>query len=210
MFWAISSPDLVNLQGRRLIHETTEGQRLDDARVKDLTGGDSITGRVPSASEAVTFYPTLKLVMAGNYAPIVTDDGQGFWRRVVLITFSQRFSEQSKDPQLLAALKRQSSGILNLLLTGLRQWRDGGLNFPASMTNATREYQREQDVIGEWLESNTESCPHSTVRKKPLYDNYKNWALDCGLYPLSQQRWSRKLTARGLASLSLTGGRFRG
>ena len=199
-----ASPDLVSLQGRRLIYcnETTEGQRLDDARVKDLTGGDTITGRVPYASEAVTFYPTHKLVMAGNYAPIVTDDGQGFWRRVVLINFSQRFSEQSKDPQLLAKLKRESSGILNLLLTGLRQWRDDGLNLPASMTNATREYQREQDVIGEWLESNTELCPHSTLRKQPLYDNYKNWALDCGLHPLSQQRWSRKLTDRGLTTLS--------
>jgi len=199
-----ASPDLVSLQGRRLIYcnETTEGQRLDDARVKDLTGGDTITGRVPYASEAVTFYPTHKLVMAGNYAPIVTDDGQGFWRRVVLINFSQRFSKQSKDPQLLAKLKRESSGILNLLLTGLRQWRDSGLNLPASMTNATREYQREQDVIGEWLESNTESCPHSTVRKQPLYDNYKNWALDCGLHPLSQQRWSRKLTDRGITTLS--------
>jgi putative DNA primase/helicase len=199
-----ASPDLVSLQGRRLIYcnETTEGQRLDDARVKDLTGGDTITGRVPYAAEAVTFFPTHKLVMAGNYAPIVTDDGQGFWRRVVLINFSQRFSEQSKDPQLLDKLKRESSGILNYLLAGLKQWRDGGLNLPDSMTHATREYQREQDVVGEWLESNTEECPHSIIRKQALYENYKLWAMDCGLHPLSRQRWSRKLTDRGLQTLS--------
>lgn len=198
------SADLVSLQGRRLIYcnETTEGRKLDDARVKDLTGGDTITGRAPHATAAITFYPTHKLVMAGNYAPIVTDDGQGFWRRVVLINFGQKFSEESKDPQLLDKLKRESSGILNLLLAGLRQWRDGGLNLPPSMTNATREYRQDQDVFGEWLESNTEQCQHSTVTKKPLYENYKNWALDCGLEPLSQQRWSRKLTDRGFVTLS--------
>ena len=135
------SADLVSLQGRRLIYcnETTEGRKLDDARVKDLTGGDTITGRAPHATAAITFYPTHKLVMAGNYVPIVTDDGQGFWRRVVLINFSQKFSEKTKDPQLLDKLKRESSGILNLLLAGLRQWRDGGLNLPPSITNATRE-----------------------------------------------------------------------
>ncbi len=51
------SADLVSLAGRRLIYcnETTDGQRLDDARVKELTGGDTITGRVPYASQAV--YP---------------------------------------------------------------------------------------------------------------------------------------------------------
>jgi phage/plasmid-associated DNA primase len=91
-----------------------------------LTGGDTITGRVPYASEAVTFYPTHKLVMAGNYAPIVTDDGQGFWRRVVLINFSQRFSEQSKDPQLLAKLKTRVVWHLELAVNRLetvaRRW----------------------------------------------------------------------------------------
>lgn len=197
------SADLVSLQGRRLIYcnETTEGKKLDDARVKDLTGGDTITGRAPHATAAITFYPTHKLVMAGNYVPIVTDDGQGFWRRVVLINFNQRFSEESKDPQLLDKLKRESSGILNLLLAGLRQWRDGGLNLPPSITNATREYQQDQDILGEWLQSNTEQCPNSAVTKKPLYENYKNWALDCGLQPLDQSRWSRKLTARGFVTL---------
>jgi hypothetical protein len=36
------------------------------------------------------------------------------------------------------------------------------------MTNVSRDYQREQDALGELLESNSESSPPSTVQKRPL------------------------------------------
>jgi putative DNA primase/helicase len=97
-----ASPDLVQLQGRRFIYanETTEGRFLDDARVKDLTGGDTITGRLPYAKAAISFAPTHKLVIAGNHAPIVTDDSDGLWRRMILMKFTQKFEGDACDRDL--------------------------------------------------------------------------------------------------------------
>ena len=40
------SPDIVSLKGRRFVYanETEEGRRLAEARIKDLTGGDTLSG----------------------------------------------------------------------------------------------------------------------------------------------------------------------
>jgi putative DNA primase/helicase len=54
------SADIVALKGPRFVYanETEEGHRLASARVKDMTGGDTLTGRVPYGAAPITFCPT--------------------------------------------------------------------------------------------------------------------------------------------------------
>ena len=97
------SPEIVALKGRRFVYanETEEGRRLADARVKDLTGGDTLTGRVPYGKADITFSPTHKLFIVGNHKPEITDTSSGMWRRVVLVPFDQTIPEAKRDPYLL-------------------------------------------------------------------------------------------------------------
>lgn len=62
------SPDIVSLRGRRFVYanETEEGGRLAEVRIKDLTGGDTLTGRVPYGKADITFRPTHKLFIVGT------------------------------------------------------------------------------------------------------------------------------------------------
>ena len=61
------SGEIARLQGARLVigSETTEGGRLAESRIKDLTGGDTMTGRFLYC-ESFDFKPALKLWMFGN------------------------------------------------------------------------------------------------------------------------------------------------
>ena len=112
------SPDIVSLKGLRLAfaNETEEGRRLAEARVKDLTGGDTLTGRVPYGKADIAFRPTHKLFVVGNHKPEITDTSLGMWRRVRLIPFDQTIAEAKRDPKLLETLKGEGAGILNVLL----------------------------------------------------------------------------------------------
>lgn len=195
-----ASPDLVSMHGRRFIYcnETTDGQRLDDARIKELTGGDTITGRIPYALEAVEFQPSHKLVIAGNHAPIVVDDGHELWRRMIVFPFSETIDPKSVDPNLLAKLQAEGAGILNVLLMGLSDWQQGGLQVPATLDRATNKYKADMDVVGEWLTEQCKVAPGLTESKKRLYGNYRFWCSENGYAPLSQKRFSRKLTDRNL------------
>ena len=193
-----ASPDLVSLAGRRLIYcnETTEGKRLDDARVKELTGGDTITGRVPYAIQAVSFRPTHKLVMVGNHAPIIQDDSYGMWRRIKLIPFTQKFKEGDPgfDPDLLDKLKAENAGILNLLLAGFADFQKSGIQAPQSLEDATNVYRSEQDLLEQWIAENCTVSPTVSAKKDNLYSDYECWCRESGVMAISRPRFSRKLT----------------
>jgi putative DNA primase/helicase len=200
---ASASPDLLALQGRRLVYcnETTEGQRIDDARVKDMTGGDTITARA-LYQDPVSFRPTHKLVVSGNHAPIVSDNGEGFWRRVKLFEFTQRFEGKDDDKELLTKLQQESSGVLNLLLTSLKIWNESGLPEVKALTDATNNYRSDQDLIQDFLSSETATGAKLSIRKDRLYGKYKVWADDSGVRALSRQRFSRKITDKGYITSS--------
>jgi putative DNA primase/helicase len=172
---------------------------LDDARVKEMTGGDTITGRLPYATQAVSFTPTHKLMMVGNHAPIIQDDSYGMWRRIKLIPFTKQFKESDPgfDPQLLDKLKRESSGILNLLLRGFSEFQKAGMQTPTSLEDATNVYRNEQDLLEQWINENCTISPTVSDTKERLHSDYKSWCDTCGVVALSRQRFSRKLTDKG-------------
>ena len=193
------SPDIVSIKGRRMIYanETEENRRLADARVKDLTGGDTLTGRVPYGKENITFPPTHKLFIVGNHRPRIQDNSTGMWRRVVLIPFNETIPEERRDRHLLEKLKAEGQGILNWGVAGLRQWRDNGLNVPPAIRASTAEYRDEQDILGEFLADVCTTGGGLSVPKKDLYEAYKEWAEDNGNMQMTKNTLSRKLGERG-------------
>jgi len=69
------------------------------------------------------------------------------------------------------------------------------------MTRATQQYRDDQDLFCQWLEDNCAIDSSSTTSKEDLYRNYKWWSESCGVRPLARQRFSRRLTERGLKTL---------
>ena len=193
-----AAPDLLRLQGKRLVfcNETKEGQRLDDARVKDLTGGDTITGRPLYSNNNISFRPTHKLVVVGNYHPTVSDDSHGFWRRVVLYPFSVCIPEEQQDKGLLDKLILEGPGILNYLLEALKIYFANGLEIPKTLSKATQEYRTEQDMVQQFLDDKCVTAPDKTITKQALYSKYTLWCSLNGFHALSSNRFSRKLSAK--------------
>jgi integrase len=97
--------DLAALDGRRYVtaSETNDGTRLNESRIKALTGCDPITARFLHG-EFFTFRPQAKFWLAVNHKPIVRDDSYGFWRRIRLIPFTETFPV---TPGLAVALRAE-------------------------------------------------------------------------------------------------------
>jgi putative DNA primase/helicase len=193
------SPDIVSLKGRRFVYanETEEGRRLAEARIKDMTGGDTLTGRMPYGKADITFQPTHKLVIVGNHKPEITDNSHGMWRRVLLIPFEQTIPEAKRDPRLVETLKTEGSGVLNWMLAGLREYQRNGLQVPEKIKGATAAYRDEQDIIGEWIAENCGTGPSCSAQKSGLYLDYVSWTGSNGHRPCSQTKLTRRLNERG-------------
>jgi len=172
------SPDIVALKGIRFAYanETEEGRRLAEARVKELTGGDTLSGRVPYGKADIAFQPSHKLVLAGNHKPEIADMSYGMWRRVLLVEFGQTIPEAQRDPHLLDKLKAEGAGILNWMLDGYREWRRNGLQVPPVIAQATAAYRDEQDIIGDWIAERCDMTAASLTPKGDLHADYAHWA----------------------------------
>ena len=84
-----------------------------------------------------------------NHKPVIKGKDHGIWRRIKLIPFTTRITDDKRDPYLEQKLLAEKSGILNWLIEGLLRWRREGLAVPAVITNATDEYR------GRWTLSET-------------------------------------------------------
>ena len=193
------SPDIVALKGVRLAYasETEEGQRFASARIKELTGGDTLSGRVPYGRAAVSFQPTHTLVIVGNHKPEISDMSDGMWRRVRLVGFGKTIAPEQRDSHLLEKLKSEGAGILNWMLAGLRRFDKVGLSVPDIVRRATDEYRGDMDIIADWIGERCDAGPHCSARKTDIYRDYSTWAESNGYKPLGQSRLTRRLNDRG-------------
>ena len=121
--------DLAALADRRLVTsaETGENTRLNEARLKMLTGSDPVTARFLHR-EFFTFTPLAKFVLAVNHKPKIRDYSQGFWRRVRLVPFEARFEGAADDKHLEEKLSAELPGILAWALRGHESGEPVGLN----------------------------------------------------------------------------------
>lgn len=192
------SPDIVSLKGMRFVYanETEEGRKLADARIKDMTGGDTLTGRVPYAKTDITFAPTYKLALVGNHKPEISDTSHGMWRRILMVLFEVTIPEGQRDGKLLEKLKYEGAGILNWALLGLRKYLKDGLAIPKEIEAATTTYRDEQDIVGEWIRECCATGPSLKMKKDEAYLSYQMWCDRSGHRPMAKGRLTHRLSDR--------------
>lgn len=170
--------DLAALVGRRYVTaaETNDGTRLNEARLKALTGGDPITARFLHA-EFFTFRPAAKFWLQFNHKPVVRDNSYGFWRRIRMIPFTQSFPvDGSLEPTLMA----EAPGVLAWMVRGCLEWQERGLGAPAVVHEATNTYRADSDVLGQFVAEALELDPESEVGATDLFTCYVTWAERAG------------------------------
>jgi putative DNA primase/helicase len=188
--------DVATLPGRRFVTaiETDESARLNEARIKALTGGDIITARL-LYRDLFSFRPVAKFWLAFNHPPMVADDSHGFWRRVQQIPFLRQFDPKA-DPTLEETLSAEAPGILAWGVRGCIEWQACGLTPPAVVQGATQTYRIESDPLREFLEDRCIQGPTEAVSAAALREAYVSWARKNGeARILTRAEFTRRLQA---------------
>lgn len=195
-----ASNDLARLVGKRLVvsNEVREGAHLEENLIKQLVGGDTVTARF-LYQEHFEFRPKFKLMIAGNHRPVIKGDDDGIWRRVHLVPFAHTIPEKERDKELGEKLRQELSGILNWAIQGCLAWQRDGLAPPAIVSDATRRYRSDMDLLQAWIDEQCEVAPGHRSPSKQLYENYVKWCEDTGLKPMTQVSFVRKLEDRGFS-----------
>ena len=180
------------LRGARLVvcSESEEGDRLREAEVKVLTGGeDKIVARDLYQS-AIEFKATWVTIMATNHMPTVLDRSDAIWRRIRIVPFKAKFivdpdkGQKGADKDLKAALEAELSGILNWAIQGAIRYKKEGLSSPKVMRNQLESFKDRSDYMGLWLAENCrpirdgESVDAALRSTKALWQNWQSFARD--------------------------------
>ena len=199
------TPEIAKLKGARYVAatETTDGKRLDESKLKDLTGNDRITARVLHG-DPFEFDPTHKFWISGNYKPQISGTDYGIWRRICLIPFNVSFTpnptgnERQRDDTIDLKLQTEMPGILAWAVRGCSKWQNERLRPPEAVLNAVAEYRSEMDILGQFLDECTEKSPEFRTSSTELFQAFRAWATRTGNYGFSQTKFGLEMGKRGI------------
>lgn len=190
--------DVARLRGRRAVflNETNQGHRFDEAKLKNLTGGDKLNARF-LREEFFDFAPTHKLCLRGNHKPTVSGTDEGIWSRLRLIPFNLRLDPQDIDQGLPAALARELPGILTWCVQGCLLWQQHGLATPQVILDALKEYRAESDTLGRFIDEQCECAPLYEYKGSALYSRYRDFCEQAGERYVSSKDFPAEMERKG-------------
>jgi putative DNA primase/helicase len=191
--------DLAGLRGARFVTaiETEQGRRLNESKVKAITGGDKISARFMH-KDFFEYTPQFKPVIVGNHKPAIRNIDEAMRRRLHMIPFTVTIPTERRDPRLTEKLLAERDGILAWAVAGCLAWQRSGLQPPACVQAATAEYFEAEDALGRWLDERCVRAANAKSLTAELFTDWKQWAEAAGEFIGTQRRFSDLLITRGL------------
>jgi len=191
--------DLAALHAARFVKaaEAEHQAWLDEAMVKQLTGGDTISARF-LYHEQFSYKPQFKIWLATNHKPEIRGTDVAIWRRIRLVPFERRFEGPKSDPQLQGKLEAELPGILAWTVRGCLEWQRHGLGGAPRVTRAVLEYRQESDQIGRFLKERCTRGPKSATPARELFEAYLGWCAQQGEKPVANNVFARGLAERDI------------
>lgn len=196
---------LAALRPARLViaSESERYTALNPAKIKNLTGGDSITA-AHKFRDAFTFRPRFKMWLFSNWPVNVDVDDDAAWYRLRVIPFPN--SHAGKEDKSLKARLRSGpalAGVLAWAVEGARLWYglgSRGLVTPEAIDKATRAQRDALDFVQSWLDETCVMGPGLWVSNELLYQSYGAWCKNNGVTPKGQKTLAQSLQAKGLTT----------
>lgn len=211
---------LMHLRGARwaVMSELAKGARLNEALMKQLTGGDTIHAK-HMGQNPVDFQPSHSFFMQTNDLPAVDADAKAVWARMLVVPFTEDFTGR-EDKGLRERLELEPDAVLSWAVEGLRQYREVGLAPPESVRAKTAAYRDANDHFHVFLEDECEVGADYSMLRSQLAPRYADWARRTGapgmargdllervrrVEGVEEHTYSGRVLLRGIALASQTG-----
>lgn len=206
--------ELAQLRGKRIAisSELEEGSHWAEARIKELTGEETLNARV-MRGDPFEFTQTQKHLIVGNFKPRLRGGDPAVARRFVLIPFMRKFSGAELDMKLPEKLRAEAPAFLSWVIGGARDWHENGLQIPSKVLQSSQEYMESNDDVAQWM---SECCvvgeaQETAVKASELYESFSSWITARGQHACSLRVWGERMSiVPGIAWKRSNGIRYTG
>ena len=185
-----TSPEKVRMKGRRcgVFQESDDGEKMNVGVMKEFTGGDKVLVRdlFKGSAEMIEFKPQMKYFLTCNQLPAVPSNDDGTWRRLRVIQFGSKFTDNPT--------KTNEFMIDNTLKQKIEQWAPTFVSYlihiynteyksktylaePIEVMAFTNQYKMENDFYTEFITERITITNNSTdtIGKEDLWEEFKEW-----------------------------------
>lgn len=188
------TPELAKLKGKHIVFcSETDDNRLNEAKIKEITGGTKITARALH-KDPFSYTPEFTIILDGNNLPTIKGTDYGIWRRIIVIPFERKFD---KDVTLKDTLLQEKEVILKWLIDGAYNYYKNGLPKCKAVKKATNEYRSEENTVESFISHGIIENSGSKCSAKVLYTAYEKYCINCGSSPVSIKAFKAALTMQG-------------
>ena len=192
--------DIMSLVGCRTLisRELEKESTLNSAKLKQLTGNDSVSARNLRAK-----YQKVKIkgkfLIITNEIPRITDKSNGIWRRMHVLPFTRSFDDDEADIDLEDKLTAELPGIFNWAMEGLRRYQINGLAETKLMRKIKLDLREEVVPLEEFIATHYEVSTTERINTRTLYDHYRAWSATMATAPhFSEKAFSMELVNLGI------------
>jgi len=185
-----TAPEKVRMKGRRcgVFQETDDCEKMNVGVMKEFTGGDKILVRdlFKGANEMIEFKPQMKYFLTCNQLPEVPSNDDGTWRRLRVIEFGSKFTDNPSKPnefKIDTTLKQKIeqwaptfiSYMLHLYITEYKN--KTYLVEPDEVMASTKQYKLENDFYTEYImdKIRVTNNPKDKISVTAIYENFRDW-----------------------------------
>lgn len=194
-----ANPEIARLKSARFVtsEEPTEGVRLNEGLLKQLTGGSKVTCRFLYGDE-FEYTPEFKIWIATNHKPVIRGTDVGIWRRIKLIPFEVNIPKTKVDKLLKYRLRKEFPQILHWAVEGCIKWQQEGLQEPEKVQVAVKDYKKEMDLLASFMDQCVE-IDYTTDERVPanqLFRVYLKWAKENNEFEMSANKFGREIVKK--------------
>ena len=193
--------DVMAILGYRVLlcRELSKDDKLNAAKIKLITGGDSDRVRGLYDTDYTTVEHIAKFVIGTNEVPLINDTSNGIWRRIMYVPFQREFNESEQIKRLDKILIKEANGILNWALAGLKLYDEKGFVVPEMSTKIKGELREEVNYVEKFISENYVINDDHKEPARQLHEAFLQWVAATTNAPhLSAIKFGRELTSLGI------------
>jgi P4 family phage/plasmid primase-like protien len=182
------APEIVKLKGIRyaVMQEPSKGDTINEGIMKQMTGGDPLTGRGLYMNDPLTFTPQFTIVCCSNEFLGIKSNDHGTWRRIRVVDFESLFTENPVDGdedkpyqfKLDKNLRDKFDSwkvVFAAMLVDRAFKTKGNVVDIDKVLASSNSYRASQDYFSEFIHDRIALDPHGFVQKNVLLSVFKEW-----------------------------------
>ena len=187
-----ATPEIAQLKGKRYacMQEPSENMTINEGVMKELTGGDPLSGRALYC-DTITFNPQFTLVVCTNHLFDIKSKDDGTWRRIRVCDFQSKFLDKPyenetefprvKYPYQYKCVKDIDSKFekwapyLASMLVKIAFETKGVVEDCANVLASSQRYKMQQDYFAQFLDERIVPVEGGTIKRKDMLNEFIEW-----------------------------------